>query len=264
MKYQGVLTKMKTEITDVVQYYLDFETDFIHLNLLLDKKITLNFLDFKCLHCGKNNKIYRQGYCYDCFFNLPQTADWIMHPELSKAHLDQEERDLDYEKKVQLKPHIVYLANSSSVKVGVTRKEQIPTRWIDQGAHEALEIVQAPNRYLAGITEVALKAHVSDKTNWRAMLKNDIKDEDLPAWRDRLKKYIPEEVLPYFIADNKETHLKFPVLQYPTKPKSLNLEKTPNFTGVLKGIKGQYLIFEDNTVFNVRSNEGYVVALKLA
>ena len=88
-----------------------------------------------------------------------------MHPELSTAHLDKEDRDLEYEKKVQLKPHVVYLANSSNVKVGVTRKSQIPTRWIDQGAHEAIEIVEVPNRYLAGITEVALKDYVADKTN---------------------------------------------------------------------------------------------------
>jgi hypothetical protein len=201
------------------------------------------------------------GYCYDCFYKLPQAADWVINPELSKAHLDQEDRDLEYEKKVQLQPHIVYLANSSSIKVGVTRKSQVPTRWIDQGAHEAIEIVEVPNRYLAGVAEVALKDFVSDKTNWRAMVTNDIKDEDLTDWRDRLKDHLPDEVQQYFIASNKETNLDFPVLQYPSKPKSLNLEKTPFYEGVLKGIKGQYLLFEDNTVFNVRSNEGYVVSL---
>ena len=102
-----------------------------------------------------------------------------MRPELSTAHLGIEDRDLAYEQSVQLKPHIVYLANSSNVKVGVTRKQQVPTRWIDQGAHEAIEILEAPNRYLAGITEVALKEHVADKTNWRKMLKNDIEDVNL-------------------------------------------------------------------------------------
>jgi len=186
-----------------------------------------------------------------------------MRPELSKAHLDQEDRDLDYEKKVQLQPHIVYLANSSNVKVGVTRKTQVPTRWIDQGAHEALEILEAPNRYLAGITEVALKAHVSDKTNWRKMLTNSIEDVNLITWRDTLKVHIPEEAHPYFIAENGETHLDFPVLRYPDKVKSLNLVKTQEYTGTLKGVKGQYLIFEDNTVFNVRANEGLYVRINL-
>ena len=186
-----------------------------------------------------------------------------MHPELSKAHLGKEDRDLEYEKKVQLQPHIVYLANSSNVKVGVTRKQQVPTRWIDQGAHEAIEIVEVPNRYLAGITEVALKEHVADKTNWRTMLKNEIKDENLIEWRENLKQYIPEEAKEYFIESNSETNINFPVLSYPTKPKSLNLEKTPSYTGKLVGIKGQYLIFEDDTVFNVRSNEGQVVSIQL-
>ena len=128
-------------------------------------------------------------------------------------------------KKVQLQPHVVYLANSSNVKVGVTRKTQVPTRWIDQGAHEAIEIVEVPNRYLAGITEVALKEHISDKTNWRTMLKNDIKDEDLIAWRQKLTTYVPDEVKPYLIDNGKETLLEFPVNKYPEKPKSLNLKK---------------------------------------
>ncbi|GHC64186.1 DUF2797 domain-containing protein [Ulvibacter litoralis] len=261
MNYVGVLSKMQTENGSPIQYYLVFENDFLNVNQLLDKKLSISFVKYQCLNCNLGKKIYRQGFCYDCFYEIPQAADWIMRPELSMAHLDKEDRDLVYEKKVQLQPHIVYLANSSNVKVGVTRKTQVPTRWIDQGAHEAIEIVEVPNRYLAGVTEVALKDHVGDKTNWRTMLKNEIEDVDLVAWRNKLKQYIPEEAMPYFIENNTETELEFPVLQYPTKPKSLNLEKTPHYEGVLKGIKGQYLIFEDNTVFNVRSNEGYVVSI---
>ncbi|MCH2491103.1 MAG: DUF2797 domain-containing protein [Flavobacteriales bacterium] len=263
MKYEGVLTKMQTEVGQPIQYYLVFPTDFLNVNQLLDKKVKIAFQGYQCLNCELNKKIYRQGYCYDCFFEIPQAADWIMRPELSTAHLDKEDRDLTYEKKVQLQPHVVYLANSSNVKVGVTRKSQVPTRWIDQGAHEAIEIVEVPNRYLAGITEVALKEHVADKTNWRTMLKNEIIDQDLVAWRDKLQQYIPEEAASYFIANNKETNLEFPVLQYPKKLKSLNLEKTPTFEGILKGIKGQYLLFEDNTVFNVRGSEGYVVSIQI-
>jgi len=263
MLYQGVLTKMETEFSSPIQYYLVFENDFINLNQLLDKTIEIKFVKYQCLNCGLDTPIFRQGFCRSCFFEIPQAAEWIMRPELSKAHLGIEDRDLEYEKKVQLQTHIVYLANSSSVKVGVTRKSQVPTRWIDQGAHEAIEIVEVPNRYLAGITELALKDHVSDKTNWRTMLKNDILDENLVEWRERLKKFIPDEAKDYFIESNTETNLEFPVLQYPEKPKSLNIEKEGSFTGVLKGIKGQYLIFEDNTVFNVRANEGLVVSLEI-
>ena len=238
-----------------------FNADFLNVNQVLNKTLKINFIKHQCLNCGNDRPIYRQGYCKNCFFEIPSAGDWIMRPELSTAHLDKEDRDLDYEKKVQLQPHIVYLANSSNVKVGVTRKTQVPTRWIDQGAHEAIEIVEVPNRYLAGITEVALKAHVGDKTNWRKMLTNSIEDENLVAWRNKLKPYIPAEAIEYFIANNTETTLDFPVLQYPEKVKSLNLTKTPQFEGVLKGIKGQYLIFEDNTVFNVRGSEGYYIGL---
>lgn len=263
MQYQGVLKKMKTENSTEIQYYLDMKSDFLNVNQLLNKVITLSFVTYECLNCHLEKKIYRQGFCKSCFFDAPNAGDWIMRPELSKAHLDIEDRDLVYEKSVQLQPHIVYLANSSNVKVGVTRKQQVPTRWIDQGAHEAIEIVEVPNRYLAGITEVALKEHVADKTNWRKMLKNDIEDENLVEWRDQLKQYIPDEAKEYFIENNSETNINFPVVKYPVKPKSLNLIKTPKYTGKLVGIKGQYLIFEDETVFNIRANEGLVVSLEV-
>ena len=261
MYYQGVLTKMETEFAKPIQYYLVFENDFLNMNQLIGKNIHLKFVKYQCLNCGLNKVIYRQGFCKSCFFDIPQAADWIMRPELSTAHLDKEDRDLAYEKKVQLQPHIVYLANSSNVKVGVTRKSQVPTRWIDQGAHEAIEIVEVPNRYLAGITEVALKDHVADKTNWRTMLKNDLVDENLVEWRERLKGFIPDEAKDYYIANNTETNMEFPVLQYPLKPKSLNIKKEGAYSGKLVGIKGQYLIFEDQTVFNIRSNEGLVVEI---
>ena len=264
MTYQGVLKKMKTVNEETVQYYLEMECDFLNMNQLLDKEIELSFLKFECLNCHLDKQIYRQGYCQKCFFEIPVAGDWIMKPELSTAHLDQEDRDLEYEKAVQLKPHIVYLANSSEVKVGVTRKSQIPTRWIDQGAHEAIEIVEVPNRYLAGITEVALKEYVSDKTNWRKMLSNDITDADLVAEKEKLSQYIPDEAKAYYLKNNnEEIHINFPVNKYPEKVKSLNLLKNGNYKGVLKGIKGQYLIFEDNTVFNVRSNEGLVVSIEV-
>lgn len=261
MQYRGVLRKMQTEIGSPIQYYLLFKGDFLNLNQVLDKSLTIKLVGYQCLNCGKDGPIYRQGFCKSCFFEIPSAGDWIMRPELSTAHLDLEDRDLEYEKQVQLQPHIVYLANSSNIKVGVTRKSQIPTRWIDQGAHEAIEIVEVPNRYLAGITEVALKDHIGDKTNWRKMLTNEVADRDLVEFRNKLRQYIPQEAANYYIEHNKETHMDFPVLQYPQKAKSLNLDKTPNYKGILKGIKGQYLIFGDGTVFNVRGNEGYVITL---
>lgn len=263
MQYQGVLKKMITENSHIVQYYLDLESDFINMNQLLNRNLEIAFVKYRCMNCHIEKEIYRQGFCKNCFFDIPSAGDWIMRPELSKAHLGEEDRDLAYEKSVQLQPHIVYLANSSNVKVGVTRKQQVPTRWIDQGAHEAIEIVEVPNRYLAGITEVALKAHVADKTNWRKMLKNDIEEVDLKSWQHKLKAFIPEEAQEYFIENNSLTQINFPVHQYPETPKSLNIAKEKSYTGKLVGIKGQYLIFEDQKVFNIRSNEGIVVRLTI-
>ncbi|MBP6072102.1 MAG: DUF2797 domain-containing protein [Flavobacterium sp.] len=264
MMYQGVLTKMQTEFSNPIQYYLVFENSFLNLNQILDKTLEITFEGYQCLECHKKKKIFRQGFCYDCFMSSASAGDWIMKPELSTAHLDIEDRDLDYEKRVQLQPHIVYLALSSEVKVGVTRKTQVPTRWIDQGAVEAIPIVEVPNRYLAGITEVALKNHYADKTNWQKMLKNEYNPVDLVAERLKLEYLIPKEVQEYFYSTQAHLYeLQFPVLSYPSKVTSLNLDKTPNFTGKLKGVKGQYLLFEDGTVFNIRTFEGYVVTINL-
>ena len=264
MTYEGVLTKMQTEFSNPIQYYLVFENSFLSLNQLLGKSLEINFLGYQCLNCGKKKKIFRQGFCYDCFMSSASAGDWIMKPELSTAHLDIEDRDLDYEKRVQLQPHIVYLALSSEIKVGVTRNTQVPTRWIDQGAVQAIPIVEVPNRYLAGITEVVLKNHYADKTNWQKMLKNEVPEVDLIAERLKLENLIPPEVKEYFYQQKGEVYqMHFPVLQYPKKVTSLSLDKSPNFRGKLTGIKGQYLIFEDGTVFNVRTFEGYVVKISV-
>mgnify|MGYP002360489792 FL=1 len=228
---------MQTEFGNPIQYYLVFENSFLNLNQVLNKTITIELTGYQCLNCGKNKKIYRQGFCYDCFYSSPAVGDWIMKPELSTAHLGIADRDLDYETRVQLQPHIVYLALSSEVKVGVTRKTQVPTRWIDQGAEKAIAIVEVPNRYLAGITEVALKNHFSDKTNWRKMLTNDIVTTDLIQEKIKVQDLLPQEVTEYFFSEKNDVYeMHYPVLQYPQKINSLSLEKTPNFRGVLIGI----------------------------
>lgn len=264
MQYQGVLTKMQTEFGNPIQYYLIFENSFLNVNQVLGKEITIQLDGYQCLNCGKKKKIYRQGFCYDCFYSSASVGDWIMKPELSTAHLGIADRDLDYESKVQLQPHIVYLATSSEIKVGVTRKTQVPTRWIDQGAEQAIAIVEVPNRYLAGITEVALKNHFSDKTNWRKMLTNDIITSDLIVEKAKVQDLLPTEVQEYFFSNKNDVYeMHYPIIEYPKKIASLSIEKTPTFKGVLYGIKGQYLLFEDGTVFNIRSAEGSVVTINL-
>ncbi|MGL2994333.1 DUF2797 domain-containing protein [Flavobacterium sp. TSSA_36] len=264
MIYEGVLSKMPTEIGNPIQYYLVFESSFINVNQLLNKEISVQLVGYQCLNCGKKKKIFRQGFCYDCFYSSPSVGDWIMKPELSTAHLGIEDRDLAYETKVQLQPHIVYLALSSEVKVGVTRKTQMPTRWIDQGAEKAIVLVEVPNRYLAGITEVALKNHFADKTNWRKMLTNTFETVDLVQEKAKVQAWLPSEVQDYFTLEKNEiTEMHYPVVTYPTKVNSLNLDKTPHFQGQLIGIKGQYLLFADGTVFNIRSNEGAIVQIQV-
>ncbi|MEO7978426.1 DUF2797 domain-containing protein [Flavobacterium sp.] len=261
MTYQGVLTKMQTEIGNPIQYYLVFEDSFLNVNQLLNKEIEINVVGHQCLNCNKKKKIFRQGFCYDCFYSSPAVGDWIMRPELSTAHLGIADRDLDYEQKVQLQPHVVYLALSSEIKVGVTRKTQVPTRWIDQGATHAIAIVEVPNRYLAGITEVALKEHYADKTNWRKMLCAS-GSCDLITEKAKVESLIPTEAKGYFNSDKNDLYeLHYPVLYYPAKVTSLNLDKTASFQGKLIGIKGQYLIFENGIVFNVRGSEGYLVTI---
>lgn len=264
MRYEGVLTKMQTELSSPIQYYLVFEGSFLNVNQLLGKEVEINFMGFQCLNCSKKKKIYRMGFCYDCFYSSPMAGDWIIRPELSTAHLGIADRDLAYEKRVQLQPHVAYLASSNDLKVGVTRKTQVPARWIDQGASQAMPIVEVPNRYLAGITEVALKKYFSDKINWKRMLLNELSPISLADNRNKIKALLPEEVKPYF-ADTQEALYTFdyPVLEYPKKISSINLLTTPIFQGKLTGIKGQYLIFENGIVFNVRAYEGYTVQINI-
>ncbi|MBE98420.1 DUF2797 domain-containing protein [Flavobacterium coralii] len=264
MQYEGVLTKMQTEAGSPIQYYLVFENSFLNVNQLLGRDVEINFMGYSCLNCSKKKKIYRMGYCYDCFYSIPAAGDWIMRPELSTAHLDVADRDLEYEKRVQLQPHVVYLACSSDLKVGVTRKTQVPVRWIDQGACSAMPLVEVPNRYLAGITEVALKQHLGDKINWKKMLLNQVTDFDLATKRQEMRTYLPHEVKEFFDSTPERLYvLEYPVLQYPAKIKSLNLVTTPVYSGKLIGIKGQYLIFEDGTVMNVRAYEGFSVQINV-
>ena len=167
-------------------------------------------------------------------------------------------------------PHVVYLANSSGIKVGITRKNQVPTRWIDQGAVQALPIFEVESRYVSGLVEVALAKHVSDKTSWQQMLKNNVVTLDLPALRDNLlekctdqlagiRQQFGEQALTY-LAEASSLDIHYPVLHYPSKVKSFNLDTNPTVAGVLQGIKGQYLLM-DSGVINIRKFAGYEIEL---
>ena len=262
--FSGVLKKMYTEIDNEVKYYLDFKDHIINFNQCLEKKISLKLIGFQCLSCHEEIEVFRQGFCKKCFFKSPLAGEWILKPELSKAHLDIEDRNLDFERKIQLQPHIVYFAISSHIKVGVTRKSQLITRWIDQGADRALALFEFPNRFLAGNCEVILKKNFSDKTNWRKML-SSVSDQSI-NFKEAEKfvdNNIEDNIKAYLLQPKIYKEINFPVTKYPEKVYSLNLRKEKLYSGKLKGIKGQYLIFEDSTVFNIRSNEGLRVEINI-
>ena len=191
------------------------------------------------------------------------SGDWVMKPELSKAHLDIQDRDITYEKKVQLQNHIVYLSKTSGIKVGVTRSNNMTTRWIDQGAIEAVELIEVPNRYLAGVAEVKLKEKFSDKTNWRKMLTSKIDEVDIINNKKMALDSLGSEFEEFFKTESEVMKFSYQIEKLIDSVKSISLKKSDEVKGKLIGIKGQYLIFDDSSVFNVRSNEGFVVDITI-
>lgn len=264
MKIQGSLLKMTTELNNPVDYFLTFDDQKIHMNDLINKNISISFLnEIHCIRCGrKTNKSFHQGYCFPCFRTAPETDECVLRPELCKAH-EGISRDMEWSKNHCLKDHIVYLAISSGLKVGVTRLAQVPIRWIDQGASYAIKIAQVPNRNTAGLLEVNLKKHFADKTNWRNMLTNKVDREiDLLTQKVKAKGLVKKEFLNYFIDDDEIQEINYPVIEYPEKVNSFTFDKDPKIEGKLMGIKGQYLIFDERRVLNIRKHNGYKIELE--
>lgn len=251
---------MRAKIGEPIQYQLFLDGETVHMNDFIGGHIKLNYTgQIICVSCGKpTKKSFAQGFCFPCFNSAPEAAECIIHPELCRGHLG-EGRDPDWEREHHVQDHVVYLALSSGVKVGITRSVQVPTRWIDQGASQAIRLALTPNRYIAGLIEVELKNHFTDKTNWQRMLKNEVADTDLVAQKDDAAELLPEELQQFVSDDDTITEMHFPVQRYPDKVKSLNFEKDPIIEGKLAGIKGQYLIFDDSRVLNIRKFSGYVV-----
>lgn len=269
--YQFVLGKMPVEPTTPVSYSLKTYEGMLELAQFLGKALTIRATGrLSCSCCGRDvRKFYGQGLCFPCLQNAPEASECILRPELCRAHLG-EGRDPDWEIAHHATEHTVYLSRtsaptrtSSGIKVGVTRSTQIPTRWIDQGAVAALPIARVPYRQLAGLIEVALKRSLADRTDWRAMLRAvDTDGSDLEALRQQLPRLLSEDLQRYLIHVPKVTHIDFPVLSYPDKVTSVQLAKTPEVSGTLIGMKGQYLIWEGGLVLNIRNHSGYHVTLE--
>jgi hypothetical protein len=265
----GHLAKMQVELDQQVQYFLPLDDHREPLNTLLGKNIRFEYLgDIHCTHCGRRSKkSFSQGYCYPCFTKLPQCDTCIMSPE--KCHYEQGTcRDPSWGEEFCFTDHYVYLANSSGVKVGITRGSQIPTRWIDQGATQAMPIFRVKSRYQAGLIEDCLREHIADRTHWQKMLKGNSEAVDLEEIRDSIIAQSESGLSAIeqkfgLLAIQRLYHQKiveinFPVLEFPEKVKSLNFDKQPLVEGVLQGIKGQYLIL-DTGVINIRKFTAYNV-----
>lgn len=264
MQYDIVLKKMSARHSNPVEYFMG-DANEISCNQLIGKNIKLEFTGkIHCLHCGKiTKKSFGQGYCYPCFISIPETEDCVLKPELCQAHLGIA-RDMEFAKEHCLIDHVVYIAFSSEFKVGITRISQVPTRWIDQGATAAIKIAIVPNRYTAGMVEVALKKHFTDKTNWRLMLTDKFSiTPDFKQAIEIVSNQMPQEYQKYIIANQENYSFTYPVNKYPAKINSFDFDKNPVLEGVLSGIKGQYLIFENGNVINIRKFGGYRVLLSI-
>ena len=264
MESVGNIRKMESILSEVVQYKLSLGDQKIDMNQLIGQELVMEFQGIiNCIRCGRvTKKSFAQGFCYPCFTTAPETEECVLRPELCTAH-EGVSRDMEYSERHCLIEHVVYISYTSGVKVGVSRNTQVPIRWIDQGAIRVIELARTPNRYTAGLLEVAMKAHVNDKTNWRKMLSgSDHGGVELVQEKSRLSQLVPDHLKSYVTKDEQVLELEYPVSRYPEKVRSLNFDKDPVIKGVLCGIKGQYLLFEDNHVINIRKFGGYLITLK--
>ncbi|MGV3638531.1 MAG: DUF2797 domain-containing protein [Flavobacteriales bacterium] len=257
------LRKMLAGYDGSVAYALPLADGPLELAPYLGATFTLRATGvLSCVSCGRRvKKLFAQGFCYPCLQSAPEAAECIIRPELCRAHLG-EGRDPDWERDHHFTEHVVYLSYTGGIKVGITRSSQVPVRWIDQGAVGALVIARVPYRQLAGLIEVDLKRIFADRTNWRAMLKNVPADQAaLFKARDEARTHLREDLRQYLLEEELPWDIRYPVLAYPPKVTSVSLEKDPLLSGRLLGVKGQYLLFEDGRVFNVRNHCGHHVVV---
>lgn len=254
----GNLQKLKGVLKDSqVEYSLELGRTSIPLNLYIGETLHFEFTgNIYCQQCGKKTKkSFQQGYCYLCATTLARCDICIVRPEKCHFHLGTC-REPEWGSMNCMIPHIIYLANTSNLKVGITREINIPTRWIDQGATQALPIARVFSRLHAGQWETTLAKEVSDKTNWRALLKGVSEAIDLKQKYHAIRSMYGENSIQWL---NEQVYvLHYPVIEYPQKIQSINPEKVPKFSACLQGIKGQYLIF-DKGVLNIRNLTGYEV-----
>ncbi|XID74035.1 DUF2797 domain-containing protein [Alkanindiges sp. WGS2144] len=282
MEYQGICQKMRAKLGEstttssgalsaAVEYSLVLGSFVSPFTQLVGSAVELQWTGkIYCVACGaKTNKSFSQGHCYRCFSTKAACDMCMMKPETCHHHLGTC-REPEWAERVCFNPHIVYLANSSGLKVGITRHTQMPTRWLDQGATQAIPIFQTQSRFLSGVVETLLAQHMSDKTDWRKLLKGVAEPLDLQQVRDdifnryeadlsQLQHAYPEQVE---LLQHEAVHeFVYPVNKYPAKVSAHNFDKTPIIKGHLNGIKGQYLLL-DTGVLNIRKFSGYELIVR--
>lgn len=255
------LRKMLAAFNGDVSYVLTTAEGALELAPCIGRMFSMRATGgLSCVHCGRRvKKLFAQGFCYPCLMSAPEAAECIVRPELCRAHLG-EGRDPEWERAHHATEHVVYLSHTGGIKVGVTRSTQVPVRWIDQGAVSAIVLARVPYRQLAGLIEVDLKRLFADRTNWRAMLNHVEPDHQaLLEARAIACEALRTDLRPYLLPEERPVDIRYPVLAYPPKVTSVSLEKTPELLGRLLGAKGQYLLFEDGRVLNVRNHSGFHV-----
>ncbi|MFM7813227.1 MAG: DUF2797 domain-containing protein [Flavobacteriales bacterium] len=238
--------------------------EVICMNDFIGQIISIQFTGvIHCVETGKSiKKTFGEGLSYDAWLKSPLACPSIVHPELSRIHEGIALRDFQWEMDHHMQPHVVYLSKTSHVKVGVTRSTNKPSRWIDQGASEAIVIANTPYRQLAGLIEVELKNHMSDKTNWQLMLKGGKNDDQrMHEIKDEVLHWLPEEFESFVSDDDSITHISYPGERTFDKITSIKLDKVSETKGRLAMIKGQYLVFENGHALNIRSHAGYRIKI---
>lgn len=245
---------------ELVQYHLDLGHSLLHLNPYVGGRIRIEHTGAKaCTFCGRKvSKLsYANGACFPCFRDLPQNDICIVKPH--ECHYDTCRNQAWGDANCMI-PTYLYIARSSDIKVGITRN--IPGRWMEQGAVEAVPVALLPTRKLAGELEHYLSQHLPDKTDWRKMLKGELSDADLAEVRRRVIDLIPADFQAYILPEATPASFAYPLAETLEKISSLNLDKEPVVEGKLLGIKARYLILSTG-VINVLKYAGYYVNLDL-
>jgi hypothetical protein len=242
--------------------------------------------NYQCTSCQKVVKKLYSGFCYVCLMKKAAADMCVLNPY--QCHFSQGTcREPQWGLQYCYQPHFVYLAFTDKYKVGITRKNQILTRWMDQGATMAAPLALVASRHQSGKIEKTLTEILSDKSHWQKMLKsgNGRPDEKefvekfsfVQDWlrntlsqNPQLKPELPIELQNSMSQADQEgrifdapmmVNINYPVPDSIEKIKSVSLEKEKEVKGLITGIKGQYLFFGDR-VFNMRNHEGAIVLLE--